>query len=252
MGCLAMCCQYCTLDDMFLLRAWAQLPCSAVGVAVQLPSQREWLPQQALSVRSAFRLTRGPPLPWCLQLGRDKTGATVINQYVVVKTLGRGAFGKVKLCLNTVDNQLYAIKVGGCHDAASRHPSMRCTLLPTGMPCLAWCLHPHACHRHPALTFRSALPHPPQMINRSHLLKSLQRPRGNLRRRASTSMAQGPTSDAAAAAAVAAAALGGRSSFAQGEQQRNPLEEVIREIAIMKKMDHPNVVKLYEVSLKWL
>jgi [calcium/calmodulin-dependent protein kinase] kinase len=41
------------------------------------------------------------------------TGATVINQYVVVKTLGRGSFGKVKLCLNTIDGQMYAVKVGG-------------------------------------------------------------------------------------------------------------------------------------------
>jgi serine/threonine protein kinase len=46
-----------------------------------------------------------------LEVGRDATGATVINQYVVVKTLGRGSFGKVKLCLNTIDGQLYAVKV---------------------------------------------------------------------------------------------------------------------------------------------
>lgn len=38
-------------------------------------------------------------------------GATCINQYVVVKTLGKGSFGKVKLCLNTMDGQMYAIKV---------------------------------------------------------------------------------------------------------------------------------------------
>ncbi len=48
-----------------------------------------------------------------LEMGRDATGATCINQYVVVKTLGRGSFGKVKLCLNTIDGQLYAIKVCG-------------------------------------------------------------------------------------------------------------------------------------------
>ena len=29
---------------------------------------------------------------------------------MVVKTLGRGSYGKVKLCLNTLDGQLYAIK----------------------------------------------------------------------------------------------------------------------------------------------
>lgn len=46
-----------------------------------------------------------------LTVNRDETGATCINQYVVVKTLGRGSYGKVKLCLNTLDGQLYAIKV---------------------------------------------------------------------------------------------------------------------------------------------
>ncbi len=54
-----------------------------------------------------------------LTVARDVTGATCINQYVVVKTLGRGSYGKVKLCLNTFDGQLYAIKVrggGSCGD----------------------------------------------------------------------------------------------------------------------------------------
>jgi hypothetical protein len=49
-----------------------------------------------------------------LTVARDVTGATCINQYVVVKTLGRGSYGKVKLCLNTFDGQLYAIKVRVC------------------------------------------------------------------------------------------------------------------------------------------
>ena len=34
-----------------------------------------------------------------------------MNQYVVVKTLGEGAFGKVKLCLNSEDHNLYALKL---------------------------------------------------------------------------------------------------------------------------------------------
>jgi serine/threonine protein kinase len=46
-----------------------------------------------------------------LDYSRDASGATCINQYVVVKTLGYGSFGKVKLCLNTLDGNLYAIKV---------------------------------------------------------------------------------------------------------------------------------------------
>jgi hypothetical protein len=29
----------------------------------------------------------------------------------VLKTLGKGSYGKVKLCLNTLDGQMYAVKV---------------------------------------------------------------------------------------------------------------------------------------------
>lgn len=38
-------------------------------------------------------------------------GCTFVNQYVVVKTLGQGAYGKVKLCLNSEDHHLYALKL---------------------------------------------------------------------------------------------------------------------------------------------
>ncbi|KAI8109697.1 hypothetical protein M9434_000976 [Picochlorum sp. BPE23] len=38
-------------------------------------------------------------------------GTTFLNDYIVVDTLGRGSYGKVKLCLNILDNNLYAIKV---------------------------------------------------------------------------------------------------------------------------------------------
>lgn len=38
-------------------------------------------------------------------------GTTFLNDYVVVDTLGRGSHGKVKLCLNVMDNHLYAIKI---------------------------------------------------------------------------------------------------------------------------------------------
>ena len=38
-------------------------------------------------------------------------GTTFLNDYVVVDTLGRGSHGKVKLCLNVIDNTLYAIKI---------------------------------------------------------------------------------------------------------------------------------------------
>jgi len=38
-------------------------------------------------------------------------GCMFVNQYLVVKFLGRGACGKVFLCLNTYDLRLYAMKV---------------------------------------------------------------------------------------------------------------------------------------------
>lgn len=38
-------------------------------------------------------------------------GTTFLNDYVVVDTLGRGSHGKVKLCLNVMDNMLYAVKI---------------------------------------------------------------------------------------------------------------------------------------------
>jgi len=38
-------------------------------------------------------------------------GNTFVNQYLIIKDLGKGSFGKVKLCLNVDDNCLYALKV---------------------------------------------------------------------------------------------------------------------------------------------
>ena len=38
-------------------------------------------------------------------------GCMFVNQYLVIKFLGRGACGKVFLCLNTHDLRLYAMKV---------------------------------------------------------------------------------------------------------------------------------------------
>ena len=38
-------------------------------------------------------------------------GVTFVNEYALMVTLGRGSFGKVKLALNTLDSQLYALKL---------------------------------------------------------------------------------------------------------------------------------------------
>ena len=145
-----------------------------------------------------------------LTVNRDVTGATCINQYVVVKTLGRGSYGKVKLCLNTLDGRLYAVK----------------------------------------------------MMNRSFLLRMLRRPKAALRKSSRTSLSLDPSAAAAAAANAANGAAGAASSAAAAPGAGAPgagaaplapprppetLDEVSKEIAILKKLDHPNVVRLFEV-----
>lgn len=45
-----------------------------------------------------------------VKITRDPFGNKIVNNYVVIKTIGIGTFSKVKLALNTDDNQLYAIK----------------------------------------------------------------------------------------------------------------------------------------------
>jgi len=97
-----------------------------------------------------------------LQLTRDETGAACINQYVIVRSLGQGSHGRVRVCLNALDGKLYAVKT----------------------------------------------------INRAFVPGKLQR-RG-----------------------------AGRNN---GRSRREEESGILRELAIMKKLDHPNVVKLHEV-----
>eukprot|EP01061_Rhynchopus_euleeides_P007982 TRINITY_DN1704_c0_g1_i4.p1 TRINITY_DN1704_c0_g1~~TRINITY_DN1704_c0_g1_i4.p1 ORF type:complete len:566 (+),score=206.73 TRINITY_DN1704_c0_g1_i4:79-1776(+) len=42
--------------------------------------------------------------------GRDEDGLFVINDYTVIKNLGKGAYGKVRLCSHNHSNQCYAVK----------------------------------------------------------------------------------------------------------------------------------------------
>lgn len=88
-----------------------------------------------------------------------------------------------------------------------------------------------------------------QMMNRSCLLRTLQRPRAGLRKGARRSVSANNAADAASqqhssATAVAAAAAAGLTSGGLCSDEAN---DVNREIAILKKLDHPNVVKLFEV-----
>ena len=48
-------------------------------------------------------------------------GCTFVNQYVVIKYLGRGACGRVFLCMDMTDNRLYAVKVGPASGTTSGH-----------------------------------------------------------------------------------------------------------------------------------
>ena len=41
----------------------------------------------------------------------DRSGATYFNQYLLIKSLGQGAHGDVKLCVNTTNGKLYAVKL---------------------------------------------------------------------------------------------------------------------------------------------
>mmetsp|Transcript_25799 Transcript_25799/g.50401 ORF Transcript_25799/g.50401 Transcript_25799/m.50401 type:complete len:438 (-) Transcript_25799:97-1410(-) len=41
----------------------------------------------------------------------EETGIKTVNQFEIVKPLGKGAFGKVKLCKDTRDGKLYALKI---------------------------------------------------------------------------------------------------------------------------------------------
>ena len=51
----------------------------------------------------------------CRETGRLRlaklAGVTFVNQYVVIKYLGKGANGRVFLCLDMADTRLYAVKV---------------------------------------------------------------------------------------------------------------------------------------------
>ena len=97
-------------------------------------------------------------------------GNKLVNQYVILRKLGGGSYGKVKLAMNSDDNELYAL----CH-----------------------------------MSVITAVPSPIDRYAMKICYKSMLRKRR-----------QG---------------LG------------TALDDVMREIAIMRRLNHPNVVKLYEV-----
>lgn len=53
-----------------------------------------------------------------VNIGRNSHGNKLVNQYALIKNLGAGAYGKVKLCVDVLDEKFYAIKV--CHKGVLR------------------------------------------------------------------------------------------------------------------------------------
>ena len=41
----------------------------------------------------------------------EATGNKIVNEFLFKETLGRGAYSKVKKCINTKTNQEYAVKI---------------------------------------------------------------------------------------------------------------------------------------------
>ncbi|KAK9811849.1 hypothetical protein WJX72_011148 [[Myrmecia] bisecta] len=137
-------------------------------------------------------------------------GRAVVNrQYMVIKVLGSGQYGRVSLVVNLNDLQLYALKT----------------------------------------------------VSKAHLKKSIRRVRSSLGRRSMNNLLEAARkADAAAAAANAAEATAAAQAEAQEDAKaaasagletratNSPkAPDMVREIAVMKKLDHPNIVKLHEV-----
>ena len=156
-------------------------------------------------------------------------GATFVNQYIVVKTLGRGAYGKVKLCLDSQDHELYAIKI--INNARSMRKGRalaknRCVHPP----------HQGCCGAAPARTDA----------------------RVGLRQRIRHPMWSGSAQAAQADWAWECSAT----QLSRSPQRQPPCRSgekpihhtlgsldssVVQEIAVMKTLDHPNIVRLVEV-----
>jgi serine/threonine protein kinase len=213
----------------------------AAAVAGASPSASATGPETAVDASA----TTAPPRETAqLQVARDgATGATVINQYVVVKTLGRGSYGKVKLCLNTVDGQLVAVKM------MSRAHLQRALRHAGALGGLGGGVG-GAGGSSAMLTGRSS-----GMLRKSAVRRLSQGPgtgAAELPPAALAFLQCGGSGGGAAAAGPSGSVTttpsggnsggGGASTTAPGA-----IDELTREIAIMKKMDHPNVVKLREV-----
>jgi len=93
----------------------APRPSRAVGLGVRLAAMADTSPSPPRTPEASQRPSPGAHAEEVRHtssatLRSDARGNAYLNQYVVIKDLGRGAFGKVKLCLNTQTNELCALK----------------------------------------------------------------------------------------------------------------------------------------------
>ncbi|GAX78183.1 hypothetical protein CEUSTIGMA_g5625.t1 [Chlamydomonas eustigma] len=197
----------------------------------------------------------------CLNFRQDhQTGATFLNQYVVVKTLGRGNFGKVKLCLNMLDERLYAVKMINKAFVLRQlqlRPSktLRRRLPLRNISSISGSTTPLSTACEPVVSLSGSFAEERMrgrrfgtynnsfgIFNRPRTAAEMAGARHSLdepacgRRDWRQSLDEGNLHDSR------------RDSLAGPNMDlSNPLEEVMREVAILKRLDHPNIVKLHEV-----
>mmetsp|Transcript_35580 Transcript_35580/g.79024 ORF Transcript_35580/g.79024 Transcript_35580/m.79024 type:complete len:994 (+) Transcript_35580:258-3239(+) len=207
---------------------------------------------------------------------------TLINRtYIVIKHLGSGTYGRVKLAFNLRDRKLYAIKACKKSQVASRAPSPR-----------AHRAGGHGSRGFGGMRLRRSIPGannrqpPPSSCSFN---ASSPQPAASTEHKQSTRGYSMPTvtlSASQSATSTTATSAGGVGSYARPQPVQIPLhpvrsgatspdtaaiagagneggailpgresevsaclkaEEFVREIAIMKKLTHPNIVKLVEV-----
>ena len=79
----------------------------------------------------------------------DESGNKFVNQYMMVMTLGRGSFGKVKLCVNRHNGRPYALKLIQKERLKNVHSGSGTALQVTG------------CHCHPSTSTNTSSTSPP-------------------------------------------------------------------------------------------
>lgn len=82
---------------------------SALGILSDTSSQTS-TPKTASSTSSSQSSRRAVHFTHTVQFGKDKDGKKVINEYVILNSLGKGSYGKVNLGMNKQTEEMVAIK----------------------------------------------------------------------------------------------------------------------------------------------